>query len=97
MGEFKAGAFKIALDADAPIVPVAIDGSYRAMEANGGLMGPASVHITILPPVETAGLARAERKALPAKVAALVAAALPAPGAAGNLPKMDRVKGASFS
>ena len=62
MGEFKAGAFKMACKAGAPVVPVAIDGSYRVMEANGGLMKPAHVNITILPPVETAAKAHSAGK-----------------------------------
>lgn len=41
MGEFKAGAFRIACKAGAPVVPVAIDGSYKIMEANHNLMKPA--------------------------------------------------------
>ena len=74
MGEFKAGAFRIASKAGAPIVPVAIDGSYRAMEANHNLMCPGHVTMTVLPPIETAGLDRAAQKALPDEVARRIAA-----------------------
>lgn len=74
MNEFKAGAFKIACKARAPVVPVAIDGSYRIMEANGNWMKPAHVVITILPPIETAGLPRAEQHTLAKTAAAQVAA-----------------------
>ena len=75
MGEFKAGAFRIASKVGADIVPVAIDGSYKIMEANGGLMKPAHVNVTILPPVSTAGMDRAALKQLPEQVAGLIAAA----------------------
>ena len=75
MGEFKAGAFRIASKVGADVVPVAIDGSYKIMEANGGLMKPAHVNVTILPPVPTAGLDRAQLKQLPEQVAGLIAAA----------------------
>ena len=75
MGEFKAGAFKIACKAGAPVVPVAIDGSYKVMEANHNLMKPAHVNITILPPLETAGLPREQQRALGETVAAQIAAA----------------------
>lgn len=75
MGEFKAGAFKIACKAGVPIVPVAIEGSYRVMEANGGLMRPAHVTVTILPPVETQGLSRHEQHALAQQTAACIAQA----------------------
>lgn len=74
MGEFKHGAFKMALKAGAPIVPVVIDGSYRLMEQNGNLMRPGHVNLVILPPIETKGLDRAAQKALPQTVAALIAA-----------------------
>ena len=47
MNEFKAGAFRMACKAGAPVVPVAIDGSYKIMEANHNLMKPAHVTITI--------------------------------------------------
>ena len=73
MNEFKAGAFKMACKAKVPVVPVAIDGSYRIMEANGGLMKPAHVRVLILPPIETASLDRAEQRALPQRVAQLIA------------------------
>lgn len=75
MGEFKAGAFRIASKVGADVVPVAIDGSYKIMEANGGLMKPAHVKVTILPPISTAGLDRAQLKHLPQQVADRIAAA----------------------
>ena len=73
MGEFKSGAFKMAFKAKAPIVPVVIDGSYKAMEANGNLMCPAHVNIHILPSVETANLDRTAQKELPVQIAAMIA------------------------
>lgn len=74
MGEFKPGAFKMAFSARAPIVPVVVDGSYKIMEANHNLMRPGHVNLTILPPIETAGLDRAAQKALPEQVARQIAA-----------------------
>ena len=63
IGEFKAGAFKTAFKYDAPIQPFAIDGTYKIMEANGGKwIRPGHVVLTILPPVETAGMERAEQR-----------------------------------
>lgn len=72
LGEFKAGAFRIATKAKAPLVPVAIHGSRDIMENNGGWMKPGHVEIRILPAIETAGLAREEQKALPARCQALI-------------------------
>ena len=69
MGEFKSGGFKVAAKTGAPIVPVAIDGSYRLMEANGMWIRPAQVTVTILPPIATNELSREEIRELPQRVA----------------------------
>lgn len=73
MGEFKAGAFMMAFRAKCPIVPVAIDGSYKAMEAQGVWMRPATVPVTILPKIDTAPLDRAAQRALPEDIARRIA------------------------
>ena len=75
MNEFKTGVFKIPFSAGAPIVPVAIDGSYKIMEANHNLMTPGHVTLTVLPVIETAGMDRAAQKALPEQIAAMIAQA----------------------
>jgi 1-acyl-sn-glycerol-3-phosphate acyltransferase len=74
MGEFKPGAFHIATQVGAPIVPVVIEGTYRAMELHHGWMHPTHVNVAILPPIETAGLSRTQRKELPGQVAAQIEA-----------------------
>ena len=50
MGEFKPGALKPALKAGVPVVPFAINGTYKCFEEPGKLT-KAPVTITILPPV----------------------------------------------
>lgn len=63
--EFKNGAFKTAVKYKAPLVPISIDGTYRIMEANGGIwMKPAHILITVLPPVETEDLDKTQQKEL---------------------------------
>ena len=76
--EFKGGAFRIASKASAAIVPVTIDGSYRAMVANatGWLIRPCEVTVTIHPAIETAGLGREELRELPARTRDVIASAL---------------------
>lgn len=64
MNEFKHGAIKPATNSGVPIVPVAIEGTYKIMEANGGFMKPGNVKIHILPPIETKGLSKEETKEL---------------------------------
>ena len=55
MNPFKSGSLKVPIRSKALIVPVTIDGSYLMKEANGGLLRPASVTLTIHQPVEAAG------------------------------------------
>ena len=73
MNEFKTGVFKIPFGAKAPIVPVAIDGTYRCMEANHNLMCPAQVTLTVLPAIDTSTLDRHAQKDLPAQIAQMIA------------------------
>jgi 1-acyl-sn-glycerol-3-phosphate acyltransferase len=66
--EFKGGAFKMATKAEAPILPVAIEGTYNLFEGNRYRLRPAKVILQVLPPVPTAGLTKEEQAALPALV-----------------------------
>ena len=65
LAEYQAGVVRIAWKAGVPIVPVAIDGSYRGLEGNGFRVKPAKIRLMFLPPVATEGLDRAGQKALP--------------------------------
>ncbi|RSK27242.1 1-acyl-sn-glycerol-3-phosphate acyltransferase [Bacillus sp. HMF5848] len=47
MGEFKTGSFRLAVKAEVPIVPITINGTYKIMEANGWIMKPAEVSVTV--------------------------------------------------
>jgi 1-acyl-sn-glycerol-3-phosphate acyltransferase len=53
---FKAGAFKLALDAGVPILPIAISGSAQGMPKGSPWVRPARLVVRILDPVPTAGL-----------------------------------------
>ena len=68
VGEFKSGGFRIAQKVGVPIVPVAIDGSWRAMEGNHMRIHPAEVRLKILPPIETAGLSREAFRSLEGEI-----------------------------
>ena len=72
VGEFKGGAFKIAQKTGAPVVPVAIDGTYNLFEKNNHWIKAGNVKVRILPAVETKDLSRAEFKELPEKVRKMV-------------------------
>ena len=61
---FKKGGFIMALQAGAPIVPVAIDGGQAAMHKGSKLVWPTTVTVTIGPPIETAGMSVDDRDTL---------------------------------
>ncbi len=67
-GEFKAGAFRIAIKTGAPVVPVAVSGARALFESNGNVLHPGRVHVAVLPPIRTAGMSKEEQKQLPEAV-----------------------------
>ena len=73
---FKAGAFRIAVKTGTPVVPVAISGARGLFEAHGNRTTPGTVRIRVLPPIQTAGMSRAEQKELPAAVRQTILAQL---------------------
>jgi 1-acyl-sn-glycerol-3-phosphate acyltransferase len=77
---FKSGAFVLAIDADATIVPVAIHGAGHVVP-KGGLYGirRGRVVIELLDPIPTAGVSRADRKAVRTETEQAVRAALVRP------------------
>ena len=76
IGEFKPGALRCALKAEVPIVPVAIDGSYRAMEQQGIWIRPATVNVTVLPPIITKELEKERTKIISEEIRTLIASQL---------------------
>ena len=75
-GEFKAGAFRIAVKTGAPVVPVAITGARGLFEGHGLRATPGSVRVRILPPIRTEGMSKAEQKQLPDAVRQAILAQL---------------------
>jgi 1-acyl-sn-glycerol-3-phosphate acyltransferase len=67
---FKKGGFIMAIKAEAPIVPVAVQGGRAAMHRGSWLIYPVTVTIRVGPPVETAGLDLARRDQLIVRVRA---------------------------
>ena len=76
IGEFKGGAFRIAVKTGAPVVPVAITGARALFENRGNRCTPGTVHIRVLPPIQTKGMGRAEQKQLPDAVRQTILAQL---------------------
>jgi 1-acyl-sn-glycerol-3-phosphate acyltransferase len=65
---FKKGGFLMALKAQAPIVPVAIQGGRDAMQRGSRIIRPVTVSIRVGAPIETAGMQTSDRDALIAVV-----------------------------
>lgn len=57
VGKFSDGAFHLAIKAQVPVLPIAIDGSYDCLPRKSWIFGkPANITLKVLPPVDTAGL-----------------------------------------
>ena len=65
---FKKGGFIMAIQAQVPIVPVAVQGGREAMRKGSPIVRPVHVSVRIGRPVPTAGLTLADRDELIAKV-----------------------------
>jgi 1-acyl-sn-glycerol-3-phosphate acyltransferase len=53
---FKDGAFRLAIEAGVPILPLAVAGTMTALPKHDWRFNPARAVVQVLPPIETAGL-----------------------------------------
>jgi len=65
---FKKGGFIMAIEAQVPIVPVAVHGGRNAMRKGSAFVQPVTVTVRIGTPIPTAGLTMADRDSLIARV-----------------------------
>ncbi len=72
MAHFKPGALKLATKAGATIVPVTLDGGYKAFEENGALTKHTKINMLIHEPIDTSTLSRQELAELPLKVEGII-------------------------
>jgi 1-acyl-sn-glycerol-3-phosphate acyltransferase len=82
---FKSGAFRLAVDAGVPVLPIVVSGTGAGLAKGGAAVRPCDAVARLLPPVATAGLGAADVPRLRDRVRQAMAAALPggaAPGAA---------------
>jgi 1-acyl-sn-glycerol-3-phosphate acyltransferase len=70
---FKDGAFRLAIDAGVPILPLALHGTSTALRKHDWRFGRSRAVVRVLEPVETAGLTPADVPALKARVRQLIA------------------------
>jgi 1-acyl-sn-glycerol-3-phosphate acyltransferase len=65
---FKDGAFRLAIDAGVPILPLALHGTGPALRKHDWRIGRSTAVVEVLSPVETAGLTPADVPALKERV-----------------------------
>ena len=73
---FKKGGFIMAIEAQAPIVPVAVQGGRDAMRKGSAFVRPVMVLVRVGSPIPTAGLTMSDRDGLIARVRSEIAALL---------------------
>ncbi|QXD15654.1 1-acyl-sn-glycerol-3-phosphate acyltransferase [Rhodocaloribacter litoris] len=62
---FNDGAFRLAIKAGVPVLPLVLDGSFNALPKDSWRFGePSTIRLRVLPPVETAGLRSGDTAAL---------------------------------
>ncbi|ENK0839545.1 1-acyl-sn-glycerol-3-phosphate acyltransferase [Clostridium botulinum] len=64
LGEFKKGSMKLGIKAGVPIVPIAINGTYNVLEANGNKIKAADVDLIVCPPIYPKELSKEEQNNL---------------------------------
>ena len=72
---FKDGAFRLAVTARVPILPLALSGTGPALPKRGFLFGRSSAEVRVLEPIETTGLTTQDVPMLREQVRARIAAA----------------------
>ena len=69
---FKDGAFRLAIEAGVPILPLALSGTGTALPKHGWRFGRSAAPLRVLKPVDTAGLTLADVPALKARIRDLI-------------------------
>jgi 1-acyl-sn-glycerol-3-phosphate acyltransferase len=73
---FKDGAFRLAIEAQAPILPLAVHGTKTALRKHDWRLAPADAEVRILEPIPTDGMTLDDMDLLKAKVRESMEAAL---------------------
>ena len=72
---FKDGAFRLAIEAGVPILPLAVAGTRTALPKHDWRFNPARAIVEVLPPIETSGLTLEDLPQLKERVRATIQAA----------------------
>jgi 1-acyl-sn-glycerol-3-phosphate acyltransferase len=79
---FKAGAFKLAIDAGVPVLPIAVSGTAQGMPKGSPWVRPTRITVRILDPVPTTGMTNRELRGLVEGVRERIAGAVEGPSRA---------------
>ena len=60
LGRFKDGAFRLAIEAQLPVLPLAVSGTKEALRKHDWRFGRAQAEVHVLEPIDTAGLTLAD-------------------------------------
>jgi 1-acyl-sn-glycerol-3-phosphate acyltransferase len=75
---FKAGIFLLAIEHGLPVVPVTVAGTREVMPKGRLRVEPATVRVTVHPPIPTAGMSRREARGLAERARTIVQSGLDA-------------------
>jgi 1-acyl-sn-glycerol-3-phosphate acyltransferase len=92
---FKDGAFRLAVEAGVPVLPLAVSGTRTALRKHDWRFGRSVAEVRVLEPVETTGLTLADVPALRDRVRAMIAAAREGLAARNGLTAPDAVRSAA--
>ncbi len=69
---FKDGAFRLAIEAGVPILPLVVSGTGTALPKHGWRFGRSAAEVRVLEPIETAGLTLADVPSLKTRVREII-------------------------
>jgi 1-acyl-sn-glycerol-3-phosphate acyltransferase len=72
LGEFRDGAFRLAIEAGVDVVPLAIAGAAKSLPKRSLVFRPSTATLRVLPPVSTSGLTAADARQLGSTVRAQI-------------------------
>ena len=73
---FKDGAFRLAIDNQVPILPLAVNGAYTALVKGDWRFGVSHAEVRVLEPISTEGLTKADLQDLKQRTWDVIAAAV---------------------
>ena len=87
LGRFRRGAFALALETPAPLVPAALDGGHRVYPPGAKRVRPGTITVRLGPAIRVEGTEPTDKKTLMRKTRAAIEAMLPEGGSDGGEPE----------